>query len=210
MFDPVTAQKGLTVDLMFNANDFTSGGRYDNTVNRISASALGSDQILFISVQTDSSTARTFDFTLRSVELALMDGTKKKVPLVYEEYDLTQALYGLDSSVDTLYNRVGDLNYSSNNYVVDSESATLSIGKLDDKLKAVADQVSGGVSSDLTELRNRVGTSTTLNAYDGADTHLTAIVNKLGSNVGDLEYTSTHFLNEGLHTDVTMALSKLD
>lgn len=105
------------------------------------------------------------------------------------------AISAHDVRIGDLETKVGDTVYSSTNYVTASTSATTAIGALDAQIKSVADQVSGGVSSDLTALSTRVGMGSTLNAYDGAAANLTATVNKLGSNVGDLDYTSTNFLN---------------
>jgi hypothetical protein len=70
-----------------------------------------------------------------------------KKPLITEEYDIAIVT---NDNADLLDADIGTKLYTENNYIVDDESLTSSINKLDIALKDVADSVGSGDAIDIT------------------------------------------------------------
>ena len=87
----------------------------------------------------------------------LSDGVKnadgKKTTVV-------DAINNVNTKVDKVDKKVGDLDYSSTNYVAKNDSATTAIGKLDAAIKdasSVANNITGGSNIDVTETNDKNG-----------------------------------------------------
>ena len=73
---------------------------------------------------------------------------------------VVEAINSVNTKVDNVDKKVGDLDYSSTNYVAKDDSATTAIGKLDAAIKdasSVANNITGGSNIDVSEVKDDKG-----------------------------------------------------